>query len=51
MKKVVLGIIILLLLVVGGAYIYVVNIDWNQHKNKIAEQFYNLTGKKIKNPL
>ena len=47
MKKVVLGIIILLLLAVGGAYVYVVSIDWNQHKDKIAEQFYNLTGKRI----
>ena len=48
MKKIVFGIVVLLLLVVGGAYVYVVNIDWNQHKDKIAGQFYNLTGKTIR---
>ena len=47
MKKIVLGIIVLLLLALAGAAFYVTNIDWNQHKDKIAEQFYNSTGKTI----
>lgn len=47
MKKIVLGVIVLLFLAVAGAAFYVSNIDWNQHKDKIAEQFYNLTGKTI----
>lgn len=47
MKKVVLGMVLLLLAGVVGAAVYVTNIDWNQHKDKIAEQFYNSTGKRI----
>ena len=47
MKKFVLGIVVLLVAGVVGAYVYVENIDWNQHKGKIAEQFYNSTGKHI----
>ncbi len=47
MKKVVLGLIVLILLAVIGAFFYVSSIDWNQHKDKIAEQFYNITGKHI----
>lgn len=44
-------IIVLLLLVifggVGGVFYYISNIDWNQHKDKIAAQFSEITGKKI----
>ena len=47
MKKIVLGLIVLVLLAAGGAAFYVTTIDWNQHKDKIAEQFYQLTGKTI----
>lgn len=47
MKKVVLGIVLALVLALGGAFFYVMSIDWNKHKDKIAEQFYNSTGKHI----
>lgn len=47
MKKIVWGIVILLFLALAGTAFYVVSIDWNQHKDKISEQFYNLTGKHI----
>ena len=47
MKKVVLGIFLLVLLAVVGGAAYVSMIDWNQHKDKIAEQFYNSTGKSV----
>ncbi len=47
MKKVVLGIVLVLVLALGGAFFYVMSIDWNKHKDKIAEQFYNSTGKYI----
>ena len=47
MKKVVLGLIVLVLLAAAGAAFYITNIDWNQHKDKIAEQFYQLTGKTV----
>ena len=46
-KKVVLGIVLLLILAIGGTFFYVISIDWNKHKNKISEQFYNSTGKHI----
>ncbi len=46
-KKVVWGFVVLMLLAVAGAYFYVTTIDWNQHKDKIAEQFYQITGKTI----
>lgn len=48
MKKVVLGILVLVLLAVGAAAVYITTIDWNQHKDKIAEQFYQLTGKTVR---
>ena len=47
MKKIVLGLIVLVLLAVVGAFFYVSSIDWNQHKDKIAKQFYNISGKHI----
>ena len=47
MKKFILSVFVLLLVGLAGAAIYVTNIDWNQHKDKIAEQFYNSTGKTI----
>ena len=31
----------------GAGYYYISNIDWNQHKDKIATEFMNFTGKKI----
>lgn len=47
MKKIVWGIVFLLMAGMVGAIVYVTNIDWNQHKDKIAEQFYNSTGKRV----
>ncbi len=41
------GIAVFLLLVAGGCYFYVSTIDWNQHKDKIAKQFSDVTGKKV----
>lgn len=44
-------IVVLLLLIIfggaGGVFYYISNIDWNQHKDKIAAQFSEITGKKI----
>ena len=44
-------IIFLLLFIVlaafGAGYYYISNIDWNQHKDKIAAEFSNITGKRI----
>ena len=34
-------------LAIGGLSVYVSTIDWNQHKDKIAEQFSEITGKKV----
>lgn len=47
MKKVIL--LLLGLIVVGavGAVIYISSIDWNEHKDKLAAQFYEMTGRKI----
>ncbi|MCQ2741192.1 MAG: AsmA family protein, partial [Alphaproteobacteria bacterium] len=47
MKKFILSLVLFLVLGCGVAFWYVMNIDWNQHKDKIAEQFYNITGKEI----
>ena len=46
-KKIVVGIVVLLLVAAGIGFFYVTTIDWNQHKDKIAEQFYQLTGKTV----
>lgn len=43
-------IITFLLLLTGagaGGYYYISNIDWNQHKDKIAAEFSDITGKRI----
>ena len=47
MKKVIIGVLLVLILAGGGAFFYITNIDWNKHKDKISEQFYNSTGKHI----
>ena len=47
MKKFVFGMFLVLILGGAGAFWYVSNIDWNKHKDKIAEQFYNSTGKYV----
>ncbi len=47
MKKLIL--LILGVIVAGGigAVVYISSIDWNEHKDKLATQFYEMTGKKI----
>ena len=47
MKKLLLVLFGLLIVAVAGASVYVSTIDWNQHKNIIAQQFSAATGKKI----
>ncbi|MBR2922140.1 MAG: AsmA family protein [Alphaproteobacteria bacterium] len=47
MRKVIIGVVLALILAIGGTFFYVISIDWNKHKNKISEQFYNSTGKHI----
>lgn len=45
-KKIIIGIFLLVVACVIGAVVYVMNTDWiSQHKDKITEQFYNATGK------
>ena len=46
-KRLLLALLGLLLVVFVGASVYVSTIDWNQHKNIIAQQFSEATGKKI----
>ena len=46
-KKVLLLFIILVLAAVGGVTVYLNNIDWNRHKDKISQQFSAATGKEV----
>lgn len=46
-KKIFLILVILVVLTFGGLSVYVSTIDWNLHKNKIAKQFEEISGKKI----
>ena len=47
MKKVWLSVVAVIVLIIGGLFVYAATIDWNQHKDKIAEQFSLVTGKMI----
>ncbi len=47
MKKVILLVLGLIIAGVAGTAVYVSSIDWNEHKDKLAERFYQMTGKKI----
>ena len=47
MKKLLVFVFGLIVLAAVGVAIYVATIDWNKHKNVIAEQFNLSTGKKI----
>lgn len=47
MKKAVLIILALVVLAVGGVSAYVAMIDWNEHKDKIAEQISDVSGKLV----
>lgn len=46
-KKIILLTVILALTALVGSTIYVNNIDWNKHKDKIAQQFSEATGKQV----
>ncbi len=46
-KKILLGLVLLVVLGVTGAAIYAASIDWNQHKDQIAARFAEVTGKNI----
>ena len=46
-KILILSFLLLIIAVGGFVYYYVSNIDWNQHKGKIASQFSEITGKRI----
>ena len=47
LKKLFIGLIVVIALIIGGISAYISTIDWNQHKEKIASRFENITGKKI----
>jgi len=48
-KKIIIGFLLVLFLSLGGIAFYLINTDWvSQHREKIAEQFYNSTGKVIR---
>ncbi len=47
MKRFLIGLVLLVVVAVAGLLIYVASIDWNLHKDKIAEQFLDATGKQI----
>ncbi|MBQ7660141.1 MAG: AsmA family protein [Alphaproteobacteria bacterium] len=46
-KKIFIALSVLIILAFGGLSYYVSTIDWNLHKNKIAAQIEDITGKKI----
>ena len=47
MKKFLLIVLALIVLLIGAFVVFVMSIDWNEHKAKIAEQFSALTGKRV----
>lgn len=47
MRKILLIAVSVLILAAAGFWIYVMNIDWNQHKDKISAQISSLTGKRV----
>lgn len=47
LKKIILGLLVLIVLALGGITIYLNMIDWNQHKAVIAKQFSDATGKQV----
>lgn len=46
-KKIWLGIGLILVLGIVGTSVYLSTLDWNQHKDKIAAQFSEVTGKRV----
>ena len=47
MKKAAIIILAVLILAVGGVSAYVAMIDWNEHKDQIAAQFSEVSGKRV----
>ena len=47
MKKFLLAVVVLLLVAAGALAILIYSIDWNEHKDKIAEQFSDVSGKLV----
>lgn len=47
MKKIWLILAAVIVLAIGGVSVYISMIDWNQHKDKIAAQFNDITGKRV----
>ena len=46
-KKFFIGVVVIAALAIGGLSAYISTIDWNRHKDKIAEQLENITGKRV----
>ena len=46
-KKILLIVFALIVLLISAFVVFVMSIDWNEHKAKIAEQFSTLTGKRV----
>ena len=47
MKKLLAALFILIVVAGAGGFFYVTSIDWNKHKEIIAQQFFEVTGKRI----
>ena len=47
LRYTILFLLLLIIIALGAGYYYISHIDWNQHKDKIATEFMNFTGKKI----
>ena len=47
MKKLLAALLILIVVVGAGGFFYVTSMDWNKHKEIIAQQFFEATGKRI----
>ena len=46
-KKIFISLIVIVALAAGGLSAYISTIDWNKHKDKIAEQLEYITGNRI----
>ena len=46
-KKIILGVVCVIILAIGGIIAYVMTLDWNEHKMSLAEGISNLIGEKV----
>ena len=46
LKKVIIGILSFVILAVTGVAVYLYTLDWNKHKNLVAQRFSQITGLK-----